>query len=345
METEEKLELDEDIEVFEIIDNDEIYSSGDNVLNNAFKQQDKEIEESIIKMVEDDATDLDEKDIEAVVSELRHLEEKLHLWREVRQNTIIRLREIADYIDSVAKQTGVAKVVGSGGGVLAGGLTVVGGVMTVLTAGAALPVLVAGAGLGLASGITGGAAAITKKILESKQMSKVKVAIEVDSAATSELVSEIDIVKNDTRVTKVAGMVFTVGGLASGTKGLLDAVRGATAGQTIVAGLETIGSIFGENVNKEIMKLLARTSGQVLSGTVTSVFGGVTMLWDMYQLKNGVQQLAGGGEEGADQIREIANQLEEGLKEFTEKHDNEKEEEDNDNINDKNHSIVGGNNL
>merc|ERR1712013_684684 len=105
METEEKLELDEDIEVFEIIDNDEIYSSGDNVLNNAFKQQDKEIEKSIIKMVEDDATDLDEKDIEAVVSELRHLEEKLHLWREVRQNTIIRLREIADYIDSVTKST------------------------------------------------------------------------------------------------------------------------------------------------------------------------------------------------------------------------------------------------
>merc|ERR1712025_131081 len=110
-----------------------------------------------------------------------------------------------------------------------------------------------------------------------------------------------------------------------------DAVRGATAGQTIVAGPETIGSIFGENVNKEIMKLLARTSGQVLSGTVTSVFGGVTMLWDMYQLKNGVQQLAGGGEEGAIQIREIANQLEEGLNEFREKHDTDN---DNDNDND-----------
>ena len=34
-------------------------------------------------------------------------------------------------------------MVGSGGGVLAGSLTVVGGVMTVMTAGAALPVLVA----------------------------------------------------------------------------------------------------------------------------------------------------------------------------------------------------------
>ena len=43
-------------------------------------------------------------------------------------------------------------MVGSSGGILAGGLTIAGGVMTVMTAGAAAPVLVAGAGLGLASG-------------------------------------------------------------------------------------------------------------------------------------------------------------------------------------------------
>ena len=45
-----------------------------------------------------------------------------------------------------------------------------------------------------------------------------------------------------------------------------------------------MGSIFGENVNKEIAKLVAQGAGRVLSGTVTSVFGGVTMLWDMYQV-------------------------------------------------------------
>ena len=64
-------------------------------------------------------------------------------------------RDIAAYMDKLAKKTGIARLVGSGGGVLAGGLTVAGGVMTVLTAGAAMPVLAAGAGLGLASGITG----------------------------------------------------------------------------------------------------------------------------------------------------------------------------------------------
>ena len=78
---------------------------------------------------------------------------------QVRQNTVECLREIADYMDEISRKAGVAKVnflirmyfletfflqvVGSGGGVLAGGLTLAGGVMTVMTAGAALPVLVA----------------------------------------------------------------------------------------------------------------------------------------------------------------------------------------------------------
>ena len=117
----------------------------------------------------------------------------------------------------------------------------------------------------------------------------------------------------------MADVVFTVGGLASSTKGLLDIVRGATPGQTILAGLGSLGQIFGENVNKEIVKVLARTSGQVLSGTVTSVLGGVTMLWDMYQLRAGLQRIVeGGGEEAAAQIRDIARQLEAGLREFSE---------------------------
>ena len=62
------------------------------------------------------------------VWELRRLEEKLFMWKEVRMNTIMQLRSIADYMDSVGHQTSMAQVVGAGGGVLASGLTVVGGV-------------------------------------------------------------------------------------------------------------------------------------------------------------------------------------------------------------------------
>ena len=266
--------------------------------------------------VEEGEEGLWEADLKEVVQELRHLEEKLHMWREVRGNTVSSLREIADYMDSVSHKAGVAKVVGSSGGVLAGGLTLAGGFLTAGAAGVALPVLVAGASLGLASGVTGGAAAITKKVLNSQQMKRMEVAIEVDSAVTKELAAEVEAVRSDTKVKKVAGLVFTVGGLASGAKSLLDVVGGTTPGQTIIAGLGSIGSIFGEHMNKEIAKLVAQGAGQVLAGTVTSVFGGVTMLWDMYQLRAGVWGLAEGGEEGARQIRNVADQLELGLVEF-----------------------------
>jgi hypothetical protein len=60
----------------------------------------------------------------------------------VRGITISRLRQIADYMESLGRRTGIARIVGSGGGVVAGSLTVAGGVLTLLTAGAAAPVLV-----------------------------------------------------------------------------------------------------------------------------------------------------------------------------------------------------------
>ena len=49
---------------------------------------------------------------------------------------------------------------------MGGGLTLVGGLLTIMSAGAALPVLLVGTGIGLASGVTGGAAAITEKIIK-----------------------------------------------------------------------------------------------------------------------------------------------------------------------------------
>jgi len=264
-----------------------------------------------------------EKSCKTAVWELRRLEEKLFMWKEVRLNTIVKLRSIADYMDSLGYQTSMAQVVGAGGGVLASGLTMVGGVMTVLTAGAAVPVLVAGAGLGLASGLTGGAAIITSKVMASKQMALVDVAIEVDTAATNELALEMENAKKIVKVARAAGVVFTVGGLATSTKGLLDVVRGVDPGQTILTSIETLGALVGENVNKEMGRMMVQASSSVLAGTVTSMFGGMTMVWDMYQLRSGIQKLAQGGEEGARQIRNIANQLEEGLKHFFLKNQND----------------------
>ena len=61
-------------------------------------------------------------------------------------------------------------MVGSGGGAVGGGLTLVGGLLTIMSAGAALPVLLVGTGIGLASGVTGGAAAIAEKIIKASTL-------------------------------------------------------------------------------------------------------------------------------------------------------------------------------
>lgn len=291
-------------EIFEIIKDDEI----DSVKPRSIDDYNQRLEDALQKLEE--VGELTDSDLKEVRGEIRHLEERLHFWREVRGITITRLRQIADYMESLGRRTGIARVVGSGGGILAGSLTVAGGVLTVLTAGAAAPVLIAGASIGLASGITGGAATLTRKVMSSRQMKEVEIALEVDAAATSELNLEVDRVKGDSRLLKVTSVAFTVGGLATSTKGFVDLVRGADPGSTITAGLEVVGKIFGEDVNKEITKLLLQTSGRVLSGAVTSVFGGVTLLWDIYQLKGGIQELAAGGQEGAREIRNIARQLE-----------------------------------
>jgi len=255
--------------------------------------------------------------------ELRRLEEKLHMWKEVRMNTILKLRSIAAYMDSLGHQTSLVQVVGAGGGVLASGLTMMGGVMTVMTAGVALPVLVAGAGVGLVSGLTGGAAIIACKVRLSKQMVLVNTAIEVDIAATNELAMEMDNAKSIVKVARAAGVAFTVGGLASSAKGLLDIVRGVDPGQTFLASLSTMGTLVGENINQEVGRLMVQASGSVLAGTATTMFGGVTMLWDMYHLRRGLKKLAMGGEEGANQIRSIASQLEDGLQQFFMKNQND----------------------
>ena len=53
----------------------------------------------------------------------------------------------------------------------------------------------------------------------------------------------------------------------------------------------------------QVSKILLHTSGRVLSGAVTVVFGGATVIYDIYRLNSEVQTLAGKGKDGAEDIR------------------------------------------
>ena len=61
-------------------------------------------------------------------------------------------------------------------------------------------------------------------------------------------------------------------------------------------------------------KILLHTSGRVLSGGITVVFGSITMVYDIYKLSTEMEAIA--TKKDGDELREIANQLEIALDSF-----------------------------
>ena len=158
-------------------------------------------------------------------------------------------------LDSVSKKSGIAKAIGSGGGAIGGGLTLVGGILTIASMGAALPVLLAGTSIGLASGIGGGAAAVTEKIIKSRQLKQAQESIDADKEATCHLEEDISKLRSNKKVVnKIAKDVIVSGGSAAyDSVQIFNLVAGkAGAANTLKAGIEATAQLLGEDVGKEV---------------------------------------------------------------------------------------------
>ena len=162
-------------------------------------------------------------------------------------------------LDSVSKKSGIAKAIGSGGGAIGGGLTLVGGILTIASMGAALPVLLAGTSIGLASGIGGGAAAVTEKIIKSRQLKQAQESIDADKEATCHLEEDISKLRSNKKVVnKIAKDVIASGGSAAyDSVQIFNLVAGkAGAANTLKAGIEATAQLLGEDVGKEVSMAL-----------------------------------------------------------------------------------------
>ena len=84
-----------------------------------------------------------DKEISSIVNDVRKMNGRM-------QSAVDKLRTTADYLDKVWKDCRIAAAVGSGTGVVGGLLAIGGGVATILSAGAATPLLIAGIAVGAA---------------------------------------------------------------------------------------------------------------------------------------------------------------------------------------------------
>ena len=78
--------------------------SQEEVVEVAFEEVEEEVEE------EEDDEELTEEEITEAVTSLRLLSVRVTAWLEVREKTILHLREMADYIDQVHRRSNKAKV-------------------------------------------------------------------------------------------------------------------------------------------------------------------------------------------------------------------------------------------
>lgn len=258
--------------------------------------------------------------VEHVIYDINKFQEDFQDWIVIRFETIVQLRRIAEYIDKVFVQTEKAKMVGSGGGIAAGILSVVGGALTIASSGAATPVLVTGIVSGLASGATTGASAIAQKVICSEQYKEAKKALEKDVWATSTLRDRIASLQTKRTV------VMQLMNVASGTTGYsvanssIDLARfaagaGGPTFQKMVgdAGMfQKMASTLGED---GLAKLAAIASTKTFAGCMAILAGGIGIAFDVYQLSKGIMALAKVG--ASDKIREEADKLEKEMRRLT----------------------------
>jgi len=111
---------------------------------------------------------------------------------EARKDTIAKLRASADYLDSIWLRCRVSKTMGTSTSMIGGGLTIAGGILTTLTAGAAMPVLIAGFATSSVGAATNIGTSVVEKILNSRQVKDVNAALERDKDITLKLESQMD---------------------------------------------------------------------------------------------------------------------------------------------------------
>ena len=85
---------------------------------------------------------------------------------------------------------------GTSTSIVGGGLTIAGGILTTLTAGAAAPVLIAGIATSSVGAATNLGTSLVEKVVNSKQVKEMNAAFERDKEITLKLEKQLEIVKH-----------------------------------------------------------------------------------------------------------------------------------------------------
>lgn len=138
---------------------------------------------------EDYAAKLERDEFE---DDVRSLSASLYQLIAAREDTIKKLRASADYLDSIWFRCKITRSLGTSASVVGGSLTIAGGILTLTTAGLAAPLLIAGIATSSVGAATNIGSSIIEKIINSKQITQMTGALNVDQELTLKIEEQID---------------------------------------------------------------------------------------------------------------------------------------------------------
>lgn len=97
---------------------------------------------------------LSQDDLQQLVNQVQDVADKVNEMNYRIENTAKRLRDVANQLDNIWKDCRIASAAGLGASTFGSLLSILGGIATIMTAGAASPLLVAGVSMGVAGTLT-----------------------------------------------------------------------------------------------------------------------------------------------------------------------------------------------
>ena len=290
------------------------------------------------------ANDLTDGQMRQAEENLRTLDERAKKVTLKVKKTVKSLRAAAEKLDDVWAKHYIAHACGTSFGVIGGFLTVGGGIATLMTAGAASPLLMAG----LSFGVTGASTNVIAKVLESLNNSHVITEANKDLKEANESIAkmknEVEDLDKEVESYKLYMYDFAVYHLNPSLKflaaflyarGIVDVTgkKVATAGQVCVqatvkvtaettangvkaatetmteASAEGLAKVCGQTADDVVQagaKTGCKTAGKVIIG-----LGVAMLMWDAIDLGFTINDLVKNkGSEAAKHLREKADELE-----------------------------------
>lgn len=243
--------------------------------------------------------------------QIADLVQQVRNFKVLTQNAAAELRDTADYLDKVWKDCRIASAFGSATGIVGGLLTVGGGIATILTAGIASPLLIAGITAGAAGVGTNLGTSFVEKAINSSKVKEADEAVQKACDAAQKVRETIELWQKRMDYARLSYLYYIAREILELDPMIISIMQGVLKAvvQNGEKGLSAVAETTTKAAGTAGVKIGVKAAGSIIIGT-SAVF----IVWDAVVFGLTVRDLIEKkGSDAAKSLRQKANEIEASL--------------------------------